>query len=191
MPRAVLQSLDAAWRADIDLSSLPQHIRRFADLHLIETRIREQLPPSRRLPRDLRDDALRCVSLAKLLLGPVTLAGVVEVDAIWRPLLNAVARFTDLSWDLPAQADHGWFSGAASRRVAVGPARFAAEVSADLKSEVVEALRWVRQLLSSGQSKAAEIAIAATATPDWDDHLLAYLRAMPGCQSTSPMAFPR
>src|SRR5437660_1325655 len=35
MPRAVLQSLHAAWRADIDLSSLPQDIPRFADLHLI------------------------------------------------------------------------------------------------------------------------------------------------------------
>jgi hypothetical protein len=80
MPRAVLQSLDAAWRADIDLSSLPLHIRRFADLHLIETRIRERLPPSRRLPRDLRDAALARVSLAKPLLGPVTLHRIVEVD---------------------------------------------------------------------------------------------------------------
>ncbi len=177
MPRAVFQSLDAAWRADIDLSSLPQHIRRFADLHLIETRIREHLPPSRRLPRDLRDAALARVSLAKLLLGPVMLVGIVDVDAIWHPLLNAMARFTDLSWDLPAQADHEWFSGAASRRVPAGPARFAAEVSADPKSEVVEALRWARQLLSSCQAKAEEIAIAATATPDWDDHFLVYSRS--------------
>ena len=46
MPRAVLHSLDAAWRADLDLSSLPHDIRRFADLHLIETRIQERLPRS-------------------------------------------------------------------------------------------------------------------------------------------------
>ena len=41
MPRAVLHSLDAAWRADIDLSSLPKDIGRLADLDLIEARIRQ------------------------------------------------------------------------------------------------------------------------------------------------------
>jgi hypothetical protein len=43
MSRAVLQSLDAIWRADIDLSSLPNDVSRLADLHLIETRIRQRL----------------------------------------------------------------------------------------------------------------------------------------------------
>jgi len=176
MPRAVLQSLDSAWRADIDLSSLPQHIHRFADLHLIETRIREYLPRSRRLPRDLRDAALARVSLAKALLGPVMLTGIVDVDAIWRPLLNAIARSNDFSWDLPVQTELTWFEGAVSQPKSTEPARFSAEVSADPKAEVVEALRWVRQLLSSGEVKAADIAIAATATPDWDDHFLAYSR---------------
>jgi hypothetical protein len=60
-----------------------------------------------------------------------------------------------------------------------------AEVSADPKSEVVEALRWVRQLLASGQAKAEEIAIAATSTPDWDDHFLAYVR-----NAGLPLHFP-
>jgi RecB family exonuclease len=176
MPRAVLQSLDAAWRADIDLSSLPGEVTRFADLHLLETRIREHLPPSRRLPRDLRDDAMARVSLAKLLLGQVTLSGIIEVDTVWRPLLNAIARQTEVVWDLPSCADNSWFKGDARRREPSAPVRLAAEVSADPKSEVVEALRWVRHLLSSGQARAEDIAIAATATPDWDDHFLAYSR---------------
>jgi hypothetical protein len=47
MSRAVLQSLDAIWRADIDLSSLPNDVSRLADLHLIETRIRQRLPRAR------------------------------------------------------------------------------------------------------------------------------------------------
>jgi RecB family exonuclease len=174
MPRAVLQTLHAAWRADIDLSSLPQDIPRFADLHLLEMRIRERLPAARMLPRDLRDAAMERAALAKVLLGPVTLAGSVDVDPIWRPLLNEIARSTELSWDLPAQAAHAWFEGTIRPRAPVGPAKFSAEVSADPKSEVVEALRWVRQLLSSGQVKAEEIAIAATSTQDWDDHFLAY-----------------
>ncbi|PPQ19412.1 hypothetical protein CV770_10420 [Bradyrhizobium sp. AC87j1] len=174
MPRAVLQALDAVWRADIDLSSLPQHVGRFADLHLLETRIRELLPPSRRLPRDLRGAAMSRVSQSKILLGPVTLGGIVEIDAVWRPLLNGIAHFTELSWDSPVQAEIAWFKGTLRRRTAVAPANFLAEASADPKSEVVEALRWVRQLLSSGQAKAEEIAIAATSTPGWDDHFLAY-----------------
>jgi hypothetical protein len=116
MPRAVLQSLDAAWRADIDLLSLPGEVPRFADLHLLETRIREQLPPSRRLPRNLRDDAMARVSLAKLLLGQVTLSGIVEVDVVWRPFLNAIAQHTEVTWDLPVHAEHSWFKGVTSRR---------------------------------------------------------------------------
>lgn len=174
MPRAVLQALDAVWRANIDLSSLPQHVGRFADLHLLETRIRPLLPSSRRLPRDLRDAAMSRVSRSKTLLGPVTLDGIVEIDAVWRPLLNEIASFTELSWDSPVQTENAWFKGTLRGRTAGGPAKFSAEASADPKTEVVESLRWVRQLLSSGQAKAEEIAIAATSTPDWDDYFLAY-----------------
>ena len=174
MPRAVLQALDAVWRADIDLSSLPQSVGRFADLRLLETRIRELLPSSRRLPRDLRDAAMSRVSRSKTLLGPATLDGIVEIDALWRPLLNEIARFTKLSWDSPVQTENAWFKGAFRRRASAAPANVSAEASADPKSEVVESLRWVRQLLSSGKAKAEEIAVAATSTPDWDDYFLAY-----------------
>ncbi|WP_204265514.1 hypothetical protein, partial [Enterobacter hormaechei] len=44
-------------------------------------------------------------------------------------------------------------------------------------SEVVEALRWARRLLSTGEVRAQDIAIAATSTQDWDDHFLAYARS--------------
>ncbi|NGO55816.1 hypothetical protein [Allomesorhizobium camelthorni] len=107
MPRAVLESLNAAWRADIDLASLPQQIGRFADLHLIERHLRDQLPASRRLPRDLRDDALARVSHARTLLGRVTLAGIVDIDALWRPLLNQLARFTEVTFPQPASDNPG------------------------------------------------------------------------------------
>lgn len=174
MPRAVLQALDAVWRADIDLSSLPQDVGRFADLLLLETRLREILPSSRKLPRDLRDAAMSRVSRSETLLGPVTLEGIVEIDAVWRPMLNEIARFTDLAWDTPVQSENAWFKGKVRRRASIAPANISAEASADPKSEVVESLRWVRQLLSSGRAKAEEIALAATSTPDWDDHFLAY-----------------
>ena len=173
MPRAVLQLFDVAWRADIALSSFSQEVGRFADLVLIETRVRASLPPSRLLPRDLRDRAMERLGLARALLGSVTLAGIVDVDPIWRPLLAALARFTEISWDSPTQSAHPWFPGAMRQRHPRSPSTTSAEVSADPRSEVIEALRWARQLLSSGRVKAEEIAIAATSPQGWDDHFLA------------------
>jgi len=101
------------------------------------------------------------------------LSGLVSVDPVWHALVNELARFTDVVWDLPPQTDHAWFNGTVRPRAPLRP-QVSAEVSADPKSEVIEALRWVRELLSSGRAKAEEIAIAATSTPDWDDHVLAY-----------------
>lgn len=173
MPRAVFHALDAAWRADVDLASLPQDFSRLADLCLIEERIRQSLPAARLLPRDLRNAAMGRVGHAKILLGSVTLVGPVSVDPIWRRLVNALAQVVDVLWDLPSQADHAWFKGTVRPRTPLTP-QISAEVCADPKSEVIEALRWARELLSSGRAKPEEIAIAATSTEDWDDHVLAY-----------------
>ncbi|WP_413993325.1 PD-(D/E)XK nuclease family protein [Labrys okinawensis] len=177
MPRAVLQSLDSVWRTDLDLASLAHEAARFHDLALIEARIRENIPATHLLPRDLRDAAVKRADHARRLLGPVTLAGIVEVDSVWYPLLNAVARVTDLSWNMPEGIEQPWFGGAIRTSAAPGPTQISAETSADQKSEVVEALRWARRLLSTGQIKAQDIAIAATSTQDWDDHFLAYARS--------------
>jgi hypothetical protein len=174
MPRAVLQSLDATWRSDVDLALFSKDAARLADLALIEARIRQHLPTARLLPRDLRDAAMTRAAQAKTFLGSVTLAGLVSVDPVWRPLVNELAKFVDVFWDLPSQADHTWFKGKVRPRPQVTP-QISAEVSADPKSEVIEALRWARELLSSGQARPEEIAIAATTTPDWDDHVLAYV----------------
>jgi hypothetical protein len=173
MPRAVLQSLDAAWRADIDLTSISPEVARFADLALIETRIRASLPAARMLPRDLRDAAMRRLGLAATLVGDVMLAGMVDVDPIWRPLVAGLAGFTQISWENPTQTSHPWFKGAIRQRFSVRTAKISAEVSADPRSEVIEALRWARHLLSSGKVRAEEIAIAATSPKGWDDHFLA------------------
>lgn len=174
MPRAVLQSLDATWRGDIDLTLLSKEAARLSDLALIEARIRQHLPTARLLPRDLRDAAMKRAAQAKTLLGSVTLAGLVSVDPVWRPLVNELAKFVDVFWDLPSPIDCAWFNGKVRRRSRFTP-QISAEVSADPKSEVIEALRWIRELLSSGQAKPEEIAIGATSTPDWDDHILAYV----------------
>jgi hypothetical protein len=130
MPRAVLHALDAAWRADIDLASLPQDSSRLADLCLIEERLRQSLPAARLLPRDLRDAAMGRAGHAKTLLGPLTLAGLVFVDPIWRRLVNALAGLVEVIWDLPSQADHAWFKGTVRPRSPFTP-QISAEVCAD------------------------------------------------------------
>ncbi|MER9278441.1 hypothetical protein [Mesorhizobium sp. M0522] len=186
MPRAVLHALDCAWRADLDLSTLGG-TPRFDDLHVIETYVRDHIPPAHMLPRDLRDAALRRVDLARGLLGPVTLSGVADIDPLWRPLVNELARVTDLTWELPEPVEQPWFGGSIRKTPATTPVRTTAEASADPKSEVVEALRWTRQLLATGKVKAQDIAIAATSTPDWDDHFWP-MREVPGCPCTSPTA---
>jgi hypothetical protein len=69
----------------------------------------------------------------------------------------------DVVWDLPTQADHAWFTGTVRPRNPFTP-RISSEVCAHPKSEVIEALRWARELLSSGRAKPEEVAIAATST---------------------------
>ncbi len=44
---------------------------------------------------------------------------------------------------------------------------------ADPRHEVVESLRWVRQLVTSGTARPSEIAIASASTAPWDDHVFA------------------
>src|SRR5207253_9110847 len=44
------------------------------------------------------------------------------------------------------------------------------------RTEVIEALRWARQLLSTGGAQAQEIAICAASTDEWDDHLITLAR---------------
>lgn len=51
----------------------------------------------------------------------VVLDGIVEIDAV-SPLLNEIARFADLSWDVPGQGAHAWFAGTLYRKTAVVPA---------------------------------------------------------------------
>ncbi len=43
---------------------------------------------------------------------------------------------------------------------------------ANPRSEVMESLRWARQLLATGRARAQEIAICAGSTDEWDDHFL-------------------
>jgi hypothetical protein len=176
MVRAVMQTLDRVWNADLDLEALAATSPRLSDLALIEQRVRAALPAGAMLLRDGRDEALARVQFAPAIFGSVTLDGLVYVDPIWRSLLIALASRIDVSWVTTGVTDRSWFPGAVSVSEETAPQRIDGELCADPRAEVVEALRWVRELLSSGNAAAADIAIVAASPATWDAHMLVLSR---------------
>jgi hypothetical protein len=174
--RAVATSLRRAWNADIDLNEVATRdkIPRLMDLARIERGVRQRLPPAAMLPRDIRNVALEHVSRAPVLLGPVTLERLAWVAPLWRPLINGLSSVVPISWEAPAAADTAWFCGPVTQGDALESGITPEFVScADPHHEAVESLRWVRALISSGRARPGEIAIAAAATEEWDEHFLA------------------
>jgi hypothetical protein len=172
MVRAALQSLDRAWSADLDLDDLASTSARIADLAILQRRVSEVLPHGAMLPNQLRDAALERVRFAPKLFGPVTLERLVDVEPLWRPLLTALSAQLDLSWIATVEPDRAWFPGRMSVAEPAVPKVIRGELCADPRAEVVEALRWTRELLSRGDVSASDIAITAASTPVWDEHIL-------------------
>jgi PD-(D/E)XK nuclease superfamily len=173
--RAVARSLQKVWNADIDLAAAERGAApRLLDLAVIEERLRAQLPPATLLPRDLRSAALARVDRAPVLVGPLRIEGVPWIAPLWRPLLNALCKIVAVEWEVPAIAETSWFAGAA-KPVALNETLDKADIvsCADPHHEVVEALRWVRKLLSMKLAKPSEIAVSAAAPGTWDEHFLA------------------
>jgi hypothetical protein len=172
MVRAVARTLRQAWYSDLDLTCLRTHSPRLADMALIEDRVRSQLHPSALLPRDLRTLAIDRTHNAPAVLGPVRIEVVSDVAPIWRPLLSRLCSFVFVEW-VSGTADVAWFPGAITsmRGPSLLPEPEIASC-ADLRSEVVEALRWARELMAAEKASASEIAIAASSPEPWDEHIL-------------------
>jgi hypothetical protein len=161
MVRAALQTLDRAWTADLDLENLAFTSARIADIALLQRRVRDALPHVAMLPRQLRDAALERVGFAPRLFGCVRLDNLVDVDPLWRPLLIALAGQLDVSWSAVGEADRGWFPGRLRLAEPHSPRVVRGELCSDPRAEVVESLRWARELLSRGNVCASDVAIAA------------------------------
>lgn len=172
MVRAALQTLERAWSADIDLDNPAFPSARVADIALLERRIRDALPHGAMLPRQLRDAALERVRFAPTLFGSVSLEGIVDVEPLWRPLIVALAGQLDVSWSAAGEADRAWFPGRLKPAEPHPPSTARGELCADPRAEVVEALRWVRELLSRGNVDARDVAITAASPSAFDEHML-------------------
>ncbi|WP_189561942.1 MULTISPECIES: PD-(D/E)XK nuclease family protein [unclassified Mesorhizobium] len=171
MPRAIARTLRNAWNADLSLVQYAD-APRIRDLMLVEARVLSLLPAAALSPHALCMAALGRMRHAKALFGEITLDGVHFVDPVWRPLLHQISTSVALDWIAPAGADTDWLKGRVTVR-AGNPATPRLVSCADPRHEVLEAFRWARRLLASGLAKPGEIAIAAAATGEWDDHVMA------------------
>lgn len=176
MARAVLQTLDRVWAADLDLEQLAGSSRRVADLAVIQRRLQSMLPQGAMLPQDVRDAALKRIDVASNLFSSIRLEGVIEVDPVWRPLLTALAPRIELSWLAVGESDRRWFPGTVTKNDGIADRSVSGDVCADPRAEVVEALRWARELLCRGTVSASDIAIAAAGPATWDEHMLVLAR---------------
>ncbi len=172
MARAVLASLARVWAADIRFDDPLYASARLSDLGRIETYLRDQLPIGALLPPDLRHQAMVGVGRAPATVGNLHFHRLISVDPLWRPLVKALAAVVEITWEAPGALDRSWFLGAILPITMQPPAHLVCDVCADPRAEVVEALRWVRALLSDGATQASDIAIASADLSAWDDHML-------------------
>lgn len=152
--RALAGTFERLWSAGVDLASMAP-APRVVDLALIESRVRARLGPGVFIPPDLAAAAITRVHLAGDVLGVVAFEHIAWIAPVWRGLVAALCEATAVTGLHPDE-------------VGGAPAAMTAWVCADPHSEVVEALRWARELITTGRAKPEEIAIAAAAPGPWD-----------------------
>lgn len=178
MVDAATETLKKAWRAGVDIAGRAGEHPRLDAMARLETAILAQLPAGMMRPVDLVAAAHPRLQHAATVLGPVDIVGVAEFAPCWRPLLIALAEHTLVTWAAGPRQTPAWLEASpvvVTTHPALEPAVTAVS-AATVYHEAIEAIRWVRTLLASGQAQPAEIAIAAASTADYDDHFLA-LRA--------------
>ncbi len=171
--KAISATLMKVWDADLDLQALAARSPRINDLAQIEAYVRDHLPGGMMLQRELVSAAVANLKNAGSVLGSVTVRGFVFVAPCWRRLFLSLAGSTSVEWhSIETLREHlNWTQGSAIRPVFKSketPSQ-SSVVCATPKHEVIESLRWARELIVSGRAKPHEIAIVASATEDWDE----------------------
>ena len=178
MVKAAADTLSKVWRAGIDLEVRSTQHPRLKSVAILEAAVVQALPPAMMRSADLVAAGLRRLDHVETLFGPIDIAGITELSPVWRPLLHAIAGRVPVRWIAGPRQVPPWLDGEAIEIVRSAP--LAPEVSvvsaATAYHEAVEAMRWARHLIASGIAEPADIAIAAVALADYDDHFLA-LRA--------------
>ncbi len=175
---AAADTLHKAWRANIDLSARAADHPRLDAIAQLEMGVLARLPAGMMRPVDIVVGAVSRIAHAPAVLGPMEIAGLTELSPCWRPLLTALTAHIPVQWTAGPRALPAWLEGtgvSVSRAPSASP-QTSAVSSATAYHEAIEAMRWVRSLLASGQAMPSDIAIATASPADYDDHFLA-LRA--------------
>ena len=175
MVGAAADTLRKAWRAGVDLQARAGEHPRLQSLAILEKAVLNALPPAMMRPGDLVATGYEHMRHALTLFGPIEIVGITELSPVWRPLLHAIARRVPVRWIAGPRPVPPWLDGSLIDVVQSPP--HAPEISivstATAYQEAVEAMRWARNLIVSGIAEHADIAIAAAAPTDYDDHFLA------------------
>ena len=174
MPVAVLSALREWWDMEVP-ASLPDNAR-LRDFTLLECRVRSALPPGMLAPPDLVKAALDRLPFAAKLVGALTVQDVPDIKAVWRPLIQALCDVVPVRWIASQHSERTWFAGVIETRSSGAASLLSADLCADPRSEVREALRWARALVTAGKASPDEIAISAASPAAWDDAFLVLSR---------------
>ncbi|WP_027053667.1 PD-(D/E)XK nuclease family protein [Mesorhizobium erdmanii] len=174
MPSAVLSALRSWWDAGTP-TSIPDNAR-LRDFTVLERRVRETLPPGTMVPPDLFEAAVKRLHLAPKLLGPVTIHEVPDIRPVWRQFLAQLCDVVPVRWVASSHSRRSWFPGRTETAPAGLSLLAAADVCADPRSEVREALRWARARIAEDGIPPEEIAITAASPTTWDDTFLVLAR---------------
>ncbi len=174
MVGAITDTLRKAWRAGIDLQARTEDHPRIASVASLENAVLAAMPPEMMRPTDLVAAAMHRLDHVRPLFGPIEIIGITELSPCWRPLLLAIAQRVPVRWNAGPRSTPAWLDGAVIDVVRSEPHTPAmATVSASTAyHEAIEAMRWARQLISSGAAVPGEIAIASVTPVDYDDHFL-------------------
>jgi hypothetical protein len=178
MVGASADTLHKAWRAGIDMAARAGEHPRLDSIARLEAAVLAQLPAGMMRPTDLVASACQRLDCAKAVLGPVEIVGITELSPCWRALLQALTNHTSVTWTAGPRPTPSWLdaTGISITRTPRQAPTVRTVSAATAYHEAIEAIRWARSLLASGEAQPADIAIAAASTAEYDDHLLS-LRA--------------
>lgn len=172
MAKAAASSLMRFWMSGIDPDTV-RHLPRMQAILALEEAVLERMPAYMKRPVDLRDLAIKRAHLSARIFGQITIKGMTDFHPVWQPLLLAIAEHQPerkpLTWEAGPRATPDWLSDKVriTRTHPVIP-ETTAITCANARHEVLEAIRWVRQLMIEGVD-GSEIAIATTSTSAYDD----------------------
>lgn len=175
MVDAAADTLHKIWRAGIVVAARAAEHPRLDSIARLEAAVLARLPSGMMRPADLVAAASLRLEHAAAILGPVEIVGITELSPCWRPLLRSLTDYTPVRWSAGPRSVLPWLDGtgvAVERSKRQAPAVSVVSAATGYH-EAVEALRWARSLLASGEAEPAEIAIVAASPADYDDHFIA------------------